>query len=134
MEQDQIKELRELVEFLKANGIAEFEMERADQKVGIKFAGATAVTSTATAPAQPLHGHAAEMSASGGSTASMAACQAIQALASAPVEEMLHEVKSPHCRNILRIAVAWGSALREDGRPSRGGSGALHCGSDEAHE
>lgn len=32
-------ELRELVDFLKANGIAEFEMERPDLKVGLKFAG-----------------------------------------------------------------------------------------------
>jgi len=37
-----MKELRELVEFLKASGIAEFEMERPDLKVGLKFVGAHA--------------------------------------------------------------------------------------------
>ena len=37
---DELKELRELVEFLKANDIAEFEMEREDLKVALKFANA----------------------------------------------------------------------------------------------
>ena len=36
---DKMQELRELVEFLKANEIAEFDMEQADLKVRIKFAG-----------------------------------------------------------------------------------------------
>jgi acetyl-CoA carboxylase biotin carboxyl carrier protein len=40
MDQDKLQELRELVEFLKDNGIAEFDMERTDLKVRIKFAGA----------------------------------------------------------------------------------------------
>ncbi len=35
-----LEELRELVDFLKANGIAEFDMERANLKVRIKFEGA----------------------------------------------------------------------------------------------
>jgi acetyl-CoA carboxylase biotin carboxyl carrier protein len=39
MEEKDLKELRELVEFLKASGIAEFEMERPDLKVGLRFAG-----------------------------------------------------------------------------------------------
>lgn len=34
-----LTELRELVEFLKANGVAEFAMEREDLKVNLKFAG-----------------------------------------------------------------------------------------------
>jgi acetyl-CoA carboxylase biotin carboxyl carrier protein len=42
MEGKDLQELRELVDFLKANGIAEFEMERPDLKVGLKFAGASA--------------------------------------------------------------------------------------------
>ncbi len=37
-----LRELKELVEFLKANGIAEFEMERPDLKVGLRFAGEAA--------------------------------------------------------------------------------------------
>ena len=47
MAEDNLQELRELVDFLKANGIAEFEMERPNLKVGLKFAGAVAA---ATAP------------------------------------------------------------------------------------
>ena len=35
-----LNELRELVEFLKANDIAEFELEREDMKVALKFASA----------------------------------------------------------------------------------------------
>ena len=40
MDQEKLQELRELVDFLKENGIAEFDMERTDLKVRIKFAGA----------------------------------------------------------------------------------------------
>ncbi len=39
MDGNKLEELRELVEFLKANGIAEFDMEQDDLKVRIKFAG-----------------------------------------------------------------------------------------------
>ena len=39
MERNDLSELRELVEFLKASGIAEFDMEREDLKVRLKFAG-----------------------------------------------------------------------------------------------
>ena len=43
MDGNKLDELRELVEFLKANGIAEFEMEHEGLKVKIKFAGEPAV-------------------------------------------------------------------------------------------
>jgi acetyl-CoA carboxylase biotin carboxyl carrier protein len=39
MDGKELNELRELVEFLKANEIAEFDMERSDMKVRIKFVG-----------------------------------------------------------------------------------------------
>jgi acetyl-CoA carboxylase biotin carboxyl carrier protein len=42
MDSKDLQELRELVDFLKASGIAEFEMERPDLKVGLKFVGAAA--------------------------------------------------------------------------------------------
>ena len=42
MDGNDLKELRELVEFLKENGIAKFEMEREDLKVALEFAGAPA--------------------------------------------------------------------------------------------
>jgi acetyl-CoA carboxylase biotin carboxyl carrier protein len=47
-----LRELKELVEFLKANGIAEFEMERPDLKVGLRFAGETPAAATGIDPAQ----------------------------------------------------------------------------------
>lgn len=45
MDEKDLGELRELVEFLKQNGIAQFEMERADLKVKLKFAGADTAAS-----------------------------------------------------------------------------------------
>jgi acetyl-CoA carboxylase biotin carboxyl carrier protein len=91
MDGKKIEELRELVEFLKANGIAEFDMEQDDLKVRIKFAG--------------------EAAAAGGLDLSqlgrlMASAPAAAHVASAPaqsaaselaseLEEKLHEVKSP---------------------------------------
>jgi acetyl-CoA carboxylase biotin carboxyl carrier protein len=88
MDQDKLDELRELVDFLKANGIAEFDMERADLKVRIKFAGSAGASAADFALAQQL------MAAGGGGNApSVGAPPA----AAAPVEpeEKLHEVKSP---------------------------------------
>ena len=66
MEGKDLQELRELVEFLKASGIAEFEMERPDLKVGLRFAGETPA---AAAPSiDPSH-LAALLSAAKGSGA-----------------------------------------------------------------
>ena len=39
MDRNKLEELRELVDFLKANGIAEFDLDQDDLKVRIKFAG-----------------------------------------------------------------------------------------------
>lgn len=44
MDPNKLEELRELVDFLKANGIAEFDMEQDDLKVRIKFAGTGGAT------------------------------------------------------------------------------------------
>jgi acetyl-CoA carboxylase biotin carboxyl carrier protein len=40
MNPEEIAELKELIEFLKANGIGEFDLERGDLKVRLKFAEA----------------------------------------------------------------------------------------------
>jgi acetyl-CoA carboxylase biotin carboxyl carrier protein len=96
MDGNKLNELRELVEFLKANEIAEFDMEQEDLKVRIKFAGESPTASgsgfdlaqlsrlMASAPAAPA-------------PAPVAATTASPATASAltPAEEKLHEVKSP---------------------------------------
>ena len=93
MDGTKLQELRELVEFLKANGIAEFDMEQDDVKVRIKFAGEPAAAGgldlshlsrlMASAPA------AAPVS-SGAPAAPSAAAELASEL-----EEKLHEVKSP---------------------------------------
>ena len=93
MDRNKLEELRELVDFLKANGIAEFDLDQDDLKVRIKFAGEPAAavggfdmaqlsrlmaSAPAAAPSTPAHagtGPAAELAAE--------------------MEEKLHEVKSP---------------------------------------
>jgi len=69
MDGKKLNELRELVEFLKANGIAQFEMEQEDLKIALTFEGA--------ATAAPAAG--------GVDLASLAALMAAQSRASAPV-------------------------------------------------
>jgi acetyl-CoA carboxylase biotin carboxyl carrier protein len=88
MDQDKLDELRELVDFLKANGIAEFDMERADLKVRIKFAGAGGPSAADLALAQQL------MASGGGGNIPSAGAPAAAAAPAEP-EEKLHEVKSP---------------------------------------
>jgi len=74
-----LRELKELVEFLKASGIAEFEMERPDLKVGLRFAGEASAAAPGIDPAQM----AALLTAAKGSVAPAAA--AAPAVAAAPV-------------------------------------------------
>jgi acetyl-CoA carboxylase biotin carboxyl carrier protein len=88
MDGKKLEELRELVEFLKANEIAEFDMEQDDLKVRIKFAGAPAAASSGLDMAQLSRLMASAPAAHAASAVPVAA---------APVEaeEVLHEVKSP---------------------------------------
>ncbi len=93
MDGNTLDELRALVEFLKANEIAEFDMEQADLKVRIKFAG-----EPVAAPAAGFDmAHLSRLMASAQSAAPAAAAAVPVAAAAAPVvaEETLHEVKSP---------------------------------------
>jgi acetyl-CoA carboxylase biotin carboxyl carrier protein len=95
MDGNKLNELRELVEFLKANEIAEFDMEQDDLKVRIKFAGEPA----AAAPAGGFDmAQLSRLMASAPAAAPVATAVAAPAAAAAPVaevEEKLHEVKSP---------------------------------------
>ncbi len=93
MDGNKLNELRELVEFLKANEIAEFDMERDDLKVKIKFAGAA----QPAAPAAFDMAQLSRMMASAGPTPAAASTPAPAPIDAAPavVEEVLHEVKSP---------------------------------------
>jgi acetyl-CoA carboxylase biotin carboxyl carrier protein len=87
MDSNKLKELRELVDFLKENGIAEFDMERTDLKVRIKFAGAAGASAAELAQAQQLAASA---------TSTVPGLGAASAEGSAAADsEKLHEVKSP---------------------------------------
>jgi acetyl-CoA carboxylase biotin carboxyl carrier protein len=91
MDENKLDELRELVDFLKENGIAEFDMERADLKVRIKFAGAAGASASDLALAR-------QMIAGGGESIpslNRAATPPSAGAASAESDEKLHEVKSP---------------------------------------
>ena len=90
MDGNKLDELRELVEFLKANEIAEFDMDRDDLKVKIKFAG----------PAAPAGGLdmaqlSRMMASAAGPAVATPAAPVAAAAAPAVAEEALHEVKSP---------------------------------------
>ena len=47
MDGKKLQELRELIEFLKANGIAQFEMEQEDLKIALTFEGPAAAAAPA---------------------------------------------------------------------------------------
>jgi acetyl-CoA carboxylase biotin carboxyl carrier protein len=105
MNSEEMKELRELIEFLKENKIGEFDLERGDLKVRIKFAhegsqagGQVDLTTLARLmAAQPLVPHPqAVLSDVHAAAAQAPAPQAPPATSSEPAEDAnLHIVKSP---------------------------------------
>jgi len=90
-----LEELRELVEFLKANEIAEFDMEQADLKVRIKFAGEPAAAAGGLDMAQLRSLMAAAPAPAAAASHATSAAAATPVAEGAPAEEALHEVKSP---------------------------------------
>ena len=95
-----MQELRELVEFLKQNGIAEFELDREEQHVRLKFESAFAqpvAPAVTYAVPTPAHLHAAPvMSATENPNVSSApSITATAAAAGTPPEDAAHTVKSP---------------------------------------
>ena len=103
MDEDQMKELRELIAFLKENGISEFDMEHPELKVRLKFAGAGdggASAATVAEMARVLAGLQTGVAAGANPGASALGTGESSALTtSIPVaavaEEVLHEVRSP---------------------------------------
>jgi acetyl-CoA carboxylase biotin carboxyl carrier protein len=94
MDGNKLNELRELVEFLKANEIAEFDMEQDDLKVRIKFAGEPAAAPSGGFDMAQL----SRLMASAPAAAAVSDAAPVAAATAAPaaeVEEKLHEVKSP---------------------------------------
>jgi acetyl-CoA carboxylase biotin carboxyl carrier protein len=104
MNPEEIAELKELIEFLKANGIGEFDLERGDLKVRLKFAGAASQVDLShlaqLAAAQQAAGFQAASLAHAhpaGAPAQAAPAAAETATAAARVDDEtgLHIVKSP---------------------------------------
>jgi acetyl-CoA carboxylase biotin carboxyl carrier protein len=84
-----LEKLQALVEFLKANDIAEYEAERGESKIRIKFA-------SAAAPAAFDPSQLAQLLGSRPAAAAPAAVASVSAAAEAPAPEVpLHTVKSP---------------------------------------
>jgi acetyl-CoA carboxylase biotin carboxyl carrier protein len=100
MTPDENKELKELVEFLKENGIGEFEFERGDLRVRIKFGQSGQGTAASALDLERLGqllspGQHSPPAASHGIHAVASSGPAAAADTSAAVEESLHIVKSP---------------------------------------
>jgi acetyl-CoA carboxylase biotin carboxyl carrier protein len=103
MNAEDMKELKELIEFLKDNNIGEFDLERGDLKVRIKFAqegGADMAALARLVASQPAAVPAPVMSipaqpASAPPSTQISAPQSAAAPASESEEASLHIVKSP---------------------------------------
>jgi acetyl-CoA carboxylase biotin carboxyl carrier protein len=105
MNPEEIAELKQLIEFLKENGIGEFDLERGDLKIRLKFAGETppvnlshlaqfaaAQHSAGLTPATVAHVHPAAAPAQ----ASAAPSAPVETVAQLMDDEAgLHIVKSP---------------------------------------
>jgi acetyl-CoA carboxylase biotin carboxyl carrier protein len=102
MNPEEIAELKQLIEYLKDNEIGEFELERGDLKIRLKFAGAAqqvnlaqlahlAASQSAYVPAAVAHAHPA------GTAPAPAPAAALARETAAPVDDEagLHIVKSP---------------------------------------
>jgi acetyl-CoA carboxylase biotin carboxyl carrier protein len=99
MTPDEIKELKELIEFLKENDIGEFDLDRGDLKVRIKFGHPSHATSASAVDIARLGQllasgqHAPPVPAQGIHAVASASASAADALAEE--EQALHIVKSP---------------------------------------
>ncbi len=95
MNPEEKQELQQLIDFLKENGVAEFELERPDQKVSIKFANAGGSIDLASLAPMLAQGRGAGQ-APQAAVPSRAAAEGGAATAE-PVDEDagLHIVKSP---------------------------------------
>jgi acetyl-CoA carboxylase biotin carboxyl carrier protein len=101
MNPEEIAELKQLIEFLKENEIGEFDLERGDLKIRLKFAGAAQqvnlaqLAHLAASQNYPQAAVAHAHPASGAPAAHSAAAPEIGAAAPVDDEAGLHIVKSP---------------------------------------
>jgi acetyl-CoA carboxylase biotin carboxyl carrier protein len=101
MNPEEIAELKQLIEFLKENGIGEFDLERGDLKVRLKFAGsaqAMDLSQMANLAAAAQAAHSASVPPAAVAHAHPAGTAPASPAAAAPLvddEAGLHIVKSP---------------------------------------
>lgn len=103
MKSDDMDQLRELVAFLKENDVAEFDLDRGELKVRLKFASAVVQPAPAVSAGLDLAAMARLLQAAPASAAAPAVGAVPAAAVSAPApaaaaptaEENLHIVKSP---------------------------------------
>jgi acetyl-CoA carboxylase biotin carboxyl carrier protein len=93
MKQQDIDDLRQLIEFLKQHGVAEFDVDRGDLKIRLKFNPQEGAPASLNELAGLLR--AAPASGTAASVAVPHAAPAAAAEKAASAEEQLHLVKSP---------------------------------------
>ena len=100
MKAEELKELKELIEFLKENKIGEFDLERGDLKVRIKFAQEGGADVAGLARALASHAQASPVAAAPAASVPISAHAAAvpspdASAAQSDDEASLHIVKSP---------------------------------------
>ncbi|HKF46355.1 MAG TPA: acetyl-CoA carboxylase biotin carboxyl carrier protein [Terracidiphilus sp.] len=97
MKQEDIEDLKQLVEFLKENQVAEFDLDRGETKIRLKFAQAQAPAAPIAGITHVLAGNPALMPQPVAGTALAAPQLAAAAPAAAPADPDagLHMIKSP---------------------------------------
>ena len=103
MNPQEIAELKQLIEFLKENNVGEFDLERGDLKVRLKFAGAAGsqqvdlsqLAHLMSAPRMPSAPGSLETAAVAHAHAAAESAKAAPASAAADDDAGLHIVKSP---------------------------------------
>ena len=93
MKQEEIQDLKELIEFLKAYQVAEFDLDRGDMKIRLKFAGAEPAAPAASPDLARLL--AAAQSAAQAPAVPAPSSAPAAAVAAAQEDAGLHTVKSP---------------------------------------
>lgn len=93
MKPQDIQDLKELIEFLKSYQVAEFDLDRGDLKIRLKFAQPEAPSAGLTELARALA--AAPAASLAAVAAPVTAAATPSAVAAAPQDENLHIVKSP---------------------------------------
>jgi acetyl-CoA carboxylase biotin carboxyl carrier protein len=121
MKPQDIADLKQLIEFLKEYQVAEFDLDRGDLKIRLKFNQPEA--------SRPRLGDLARLLASApprrrGRRAAASPASPAEAPAADP-DAGLHIVKSPICRHLLRLAFARRSAVCLARRSREKGAGDL---------